>query len=62
MMDVVGLASTIQQDDSRAPVGGWADYSIRDAPVRTVGGGSSEIQRDIISQRRLGLPRSRPRG
>lgn len=61
MMDVIGLASTIQQDDSRAPIGGWADYSIRDAPVRTVGGGSSEIQRDIISQRRLGLPRSRPR-
>ena len=37
-----------------------ADEQRRAAVVTTVYGGTSEILRDIIAQRHLGLPRNRP--
>ena len=41
---------------------GWLEYSYRDSQVSTIAGGCSEVQRDIIAERRLGLPRLRPGG
>lgn len=38
---------------------GWAEHAFRHAMVTTIYAGSSEIQRSIIAERGLGLPRSR---
>ena len=48
--------------DLTAPDGllaGWAEEAHRQSAVRTVQAGTSEIQRSIIAEQRLGLPRSR---
>jgi alkylation response protein AidB-like acyl-CoA dehydrogenase len=45
-----------------APVEGKLEQGFLDAVVTTVYGGASEILREIIAERRLGLPRSRPGG
>ena len=37
------------------PAGEWA-YGFLFAPALTVGGGTSEVQRNIIAERVLGLP------
>ncbi|MGA2831269.1 MAG: acyl-CoA dehydrogenase family protein [Streptosporangiaceae bacterium] len=44
---------------SGAPAGGEFEHDFRAAVVTTVYGGASEILREIIAERRLGLPRNR---
>jgi len=39
------------------PTGGWA-YGFLYSPALTIGGGTSEVQRDVIGERILGLPRA----
>ena len=41
-------------------MGGDLEAHFRSTVVGTIYGGSSEIQREIISELRLGLPKSRP--
>jgi len=38
---------------------GFIDYDARHSPVTTIYGGTSEIQRNNIAERHLGLPRNR---
>ena len=43
--------------DPSAPMDGWCEDLYRASPVRRFGGGTNEVQRGIIAQRGLGLPR-----
>lgn len=54
-----GLVSYEERD--RAVAGGWLNYAVRDSPVRSIAGGASEVLRDYLAERRLGLPRQRPK-
>ncbi len=58
-VDLLGRDGIRSQGDPTAPAGGAADYDFRYALGTTTYGGTSEIQRDIIARRGLGLPRSR---
>jgi 3-oxocholest-4-en-26-oyl-CoA dehydrogenase alpha subunit len=62
LIDLAGPAGLLNFADPDAPGAGWLEYSFRDAPVATIAGGSSEVQRDVIAERRLGLPTSRTLG
>jgi alkylation response protein AidB-like acyl-CoA dehydrogenase len=58
-MQVLGMSAQLTQDDPGAPLGGLlVDEWLHNIPA-TIEGGSLEIQKAIISQRGLGLPRSR---
>jgi alkylation response protein AidB-like acyl-CoA dehydrogenase len=59
LLDLVGSLGPVAHPDPGAVNGGWIENLFRDAPVSTIAGGSSEVQRDIIAQRRLGLPVTR---
>jgi 3-oxocholest-4-en-26-oyl-CoA dehydrogenase alpha subunit len=57
---MVGPAAVIPFEAAGTVSAGWFNYCLRDSPVRLIGGGVSEVMREIIAQRRLGLPRARP--
>jgi alkylation response protein AidB-like acyl-CoA dehydrogenase len=59
LLDSLGPAGLLQQDEPRAPVAGFVEHCWRWAPVTTIAGGTSEIQRNHIAERMLGLPRAR---
>jgi alkylation response protein AidB-like acyl-CoA dehydrogenase len=59
LLDLVGPESVLQ-NEADAPLGAAIEYGFRNAVVGTMRGGSSEIMREIIAERRLGLPRARP--
>jgi 3-oxocholest-4-en-26-oyl-CoA dehydrogenase alpha subunit len=42
-----------------AAAGGWIDHDARHAPLTTIAGGTSEINRNNIAEHGLGLPRTR---
>jgi hypothetical protein len=55
---VFGLYSNLWDgDDAHAPAGAEATQVYVHSVVQTIAGGSSEIQRNIIATRGLGLPR-----
>ena len=56
MAGAEGLLSFGAED---AAASGWIDYDARHAPVTTIYGGTSEINRNNIAERHLGLPRNR---
>jgi alkylation response protein AidB-like acyl-CoA dehydrogenase len=58
-MDMVGPDGLRSMHDPTALEGGAAEYAFRFAPGTTTYGGTSEIQRNIVAQRGLGLPRPR---
>jgi alkylation response protein AidB-like acyl-CoA dehydrogenase len=60
LFDLVGPAAVIPFEESGTVAGGWFNYCLRDSPQRIIAGGASEVMRDIIAERRLGLPRARP--
>jgi alkylation response protein AidB-like acyl-CoA dehydrogenase len=60
-MDIVGAEGMLPYTDTAAIEDGWIEAGFRGAPVTTIAGGASEIQRDVIAERRLGLPKSRPK-
>jgi alkylation response protein AidB-like acyl-CoA dehydrogenase len=58
-VDLLGPDGIRSPSDPSALVEGIAEYDFRFALGTTTYGGTSEVQRNIIAQRGLGLPRSR---
>jgi alkylation response protein AidB-like acyl-CoA dehydrogenase len=57
--DALGTEGLLTYDAEDAPAGGAIEYAYRNAPIITVAGGTSEIQKNLIAERTLGLPRRR---
>jgi len=60
LVDMLGPDGGLQPGAPGAPLSGELERQFRSAVVGTIYGGASEIQREIIAERRLGLPKSRP--
>ena len=59
LMEVLGPAATIRADSSRAHLRGRLERFARTSLILTFGGGTNEVQRDIIAMTALGLPHQR---
>jgi hypothetical protein len=58
LVDMLGAEGVLQRGEEDTPVEGWVEHLFRHAAVTTIYGGTSEMQRSIIAERGLGLPRS----
>lgn len=58
LLEVVGRAGFLRKGSPGAELAGSLEKAYRGAPVRTFGGGSNEVQREILAQTALGLPRT----
>jgi alkylation response protein AidB-like acyl-CoA dehydrogenase len=57
-MDIGAPGSQLRVHTETAPMKGRAESTYRYTVIDTVGGGGSEIQKNIISRRKLGLPKN----
>jgi len=57
LMEILGPSATLRQDSPGALLRGRVERMHRAALILTFGGGTNEIQRDIIGMAALGLPR-----
>jgi len=57
-LDLLGPGAQLKPGAAGAPLGGRFERSYRYTVVDTIGGGTSEIQKNIIARRALGLPAS----
>jgi alkylation response protein AidB-like acyl-CoA dehydrogenase len=56
-LDLIGPDAALKPEQEESTVDGRYERSYRYTVVDTIGGGTSEIQRNIIAQRGLGLPK-----
>lgn len=56
LMEVLGEAGTIRDGSPGAILRGRVERTYRSVPILTFGGGTNEIQRDIIAMAGLGMP------
>jgi len=56
LLEVLGARATLLNDSRGAVLKGQVDKSYRNALILTFGGGTNEVQRDIIAMAGLGLP------
>ena len=57
-MDLAGPGSQLRVGTEEAPLKGRAESTYRYTVLDTIGGGTSEVQKNIIARRRLGLPKN----
>jgi len=57
-MDVIGPGSQLRVHTEGSPMDGRAESTYRYTVIDTIGGGASEIQKNIIARRKLGLPKN----
>jgi alkylation response protein AidB-like acyl-CoA dehydrogenase len=57
-MDVIGPGAQLRVHTEDAPLDGRAESTYRFTVIDTIGGGASEIQKNIIARRKLGLPKN----
>ncbi len=57
-MDLAGPGSQLRVRTEDAPMVGRAESTYRYTVIDTIGGGASEIQKNIIARRKLGLPKN----
>jgi alkylation response protein AidB-like acyl-CoA dehydrogenase len=56
-LEILGLAGQLAANDEASPLAGRLQWMYTLAPMQRFGGGTNEVQRLIIAQRGLGLPR-----
>jgi len=57
-LDLIGPDAALRPGQEEAPVNGRYERSYRYTVVDTIGGGTSEVQKNIIARRGLGLPKN----
>ena len=57
-MDIAGPGGQLRVKTAGAPMEGRAESTYRYTVIDTIGGGSSEIQKNVIARRGLGLPKN----
>jgi alkylation response protein AidB-like acyl-CoA dehydrogenase len=57
-MDIAGPGSQLRVHTEDAPMKGRSESTYRYTVIDTIGGGASEIQKNIIARRGLGLPKN----
>ena len=57
-MDIVGHDAQVRVGTEDAPMAGRTESTYRYTVLDTIGGGTSEVQKNIIARRKLGLPKS----
>jgi len=57
-MDIAGPGSALRVRTEAAPMAGRAESTYRYTVIDTIGGGTSEVQKNIIARRKLGLPKN----
>jgi alkylation response protein AidB-like acyl-CoA dehydrogenase len=57
-MDIAAPGSQLRVHTETAPMAGRAESTYRYTVIDTIGGGASEIQKNIIARRALGLPKN----
>lgn len=56
-IDALGTAATLCEGGDAVPLAGKLEQELRRSPMGVIGGGAAEVQKTIIAQRGLGLPR-----
>ena len=57
LQDIVGASALVRAGSAAAYLMGELEYEIRSCPINTFGGGTNKIQRELIAQFGLGMPR-----
>lgn len=58
MLDLAGPGAQLRVYTEEAPLRGRSEMTYRYSVIDTIGGGASEIQKNIIARRKLGLPKN----